>query len=571
MPDHLTRERLLRYLDGELSRSAMAETSEHVQSCWSCRVELERLEEDIATILDAHNKVFVPSLPEPPRPWCRIETRIQARERSSEGSNVWRQIATMAAAVLKPPVASASAALIVLLILSLISLPVRPLSAQEVLHQMELSDARRLVTTPREAIRQRVRVRKVERRSLSTESGTLESWKAGNANFWNPGREGVNSELLERYKANGIPMSLPLSSMAIECWTRLAGSTPVASREYDGAVKVLLVSSASARARGLDEVSFRVQPQDWRVDELQLGFSDAVFEITEESLAIVEKTQVPRNVLAVLDPADPSLRAAVVSPSPHPVPRLAVAPNLEDLEISVRYALHSIGADMGEVVEVTHAEGQVVVNAWPLSPDRKSELAEVLGGKPSVRLELQPPEEPALPKVTVVLPTVPPQAPDQRLTKFFGSPEAEENYVSGILQSRRELLAHLYALRALALRWPSDGESHLSPAARDQLSSMVKDHAAGARLALVDLRAALTPLLEYFGYSASPVESQRETASWQDAATAALETGRVMERALLSLLTASDQPAHPDEALPSLQRQLQELERIVKGLPASGT
>jgi hypothetical protein len=251
---------------------------------------------------------------------------------------------------------------------------------------------------------------------------------------------------------------------------------------------------------------------------------------------------------------------------------VVVAQNLDDIEIKVRYGLHSIGADLGESIELARADGQVVVNAWPLSPSRKVELGKVLGDEPAVRLEFQPRDEPAAPKATVVLPWAPsPQPPDQRLTKFFGSVVTEEDYVRGVLQSRKELLAHLYAMRALALRWPPDEETHLSAPARDQLSRMVRDHAAGARFALLDLHAALNPLLGHFGYAVTPAVSPNETAAWQDSAVAALEAAKRMERTLLSLLTTSDSPASVDEALPKLQRELEELDRIVSSLPASGT
>jgi len=120
MTDHLTRERLLRYVDGELSRSAMAETTEHVQSCWSCRVELGHLEEDIGLILDAHNQVFMPSLPDPQQPWPRIEPKLHASEESSRRPFFWRRVVPVAALVLRPPYAFATAALVMLLIISLI-------------------------------------------------------------------------------------------------------------------------------------------------------------------------------------------------------------------------------------------------------------------------------------------------------------------------------------------------------------------------------------------------------------------------------------------------------------------
>lgn len=571
MTDHLTRERLLRYMDGELSLSAIASAAEHLQSCWSCRVELGRLEEDIATIIDAHNKVFLPALPDPPKPWSPIEPKLNACKQSSWSSFFWALIAPIAEASRRPLLRYATAALVVLLIISLMLSPLSPVSAKEVLRQVEMADARRLLITPHQAIRQRVRIRMFDRHAFGTKTSTLESWKTGNASYWNPGNDAVNSELLDRYKTNGISASLPLSFMAIESWKNLAGSAPVASREGDGALNIVLVSSASARARGLEGVSFRVQPRDWSVSELKLSFSDAIFDITEESLAVVDKAQVPREMLATLEPPEPSVRIPILASAPHSIQHRVVVPNLDDLEVRVRYGLHSIGADMGESIEVTRGAGQVVVDAWPVPPSRKAELAQVLGDKPGVRLDFLPPDDPTASKVMVILPgrssLQPPE--DQRLARFFGSPEVEENYTRSVLETRKVLLAHLYALQTLANRWPPEAEAQLSTPAREQLSGMVQDHSAGARAALLDLHSALDPLLEHFGYTAAPAIPANETMRWQNSAVAALESARSTERTLLSLLTTSDTPAYVDDALPKLQLELQELGHIIDSLPAS--
>lgn len=81
MRKHLLPEELLRCLDGELRRFAMRRATAHLQSCRSCQVELERLKEHIAAILDAENAVFEPCLP-PPAPWPRLGPRLERAGRS---------------------------------------------------------------------------------------------------------------------------------------------------------------------------------------------------------------------------------------------------------------------------------------------------------------------------------------------------------------------------------------------------------------------------------------------------------------------------------------------------------
>ena len=83
MTNHSSPEQLLRYLDGELSSSAMRKTAAHLQACWSCQVELDRLKQHIALIVDAEAEVFGPSLPSPPKPWPRIEPRLEKARQSS--------------------------------------------------------------------------------------------------------------------------------------------------------------------------------------------------------------------------------------------------------------------------------------------------------------------------------------------------------------------------------------------------------------------------------------------------------------------------------------------------------
>jgi anti-sigma factor RsiW len=90
MTGHLSKEQLLRHLDGEMSISGMRRAAAHLQACWSCQVEFSRLKEHIAAIIDAHVNVFSPSLPPPHAPWPRLEPRLKRASRS-DPPLLWRR------------------------------------------------------------------------------------------------------------------------------------------------------------------------------------------------------------------------------------------------------------------------------------------------------------------------------------------------------------------------------------------------------------------------------------------------------------------------------------------------
>jgi anti-sigma factor RsiW len=121
MTTHLSKEQLLRHLDGEMSFSGMRRAAAHLQACWSCQVEFSRLKEHIAAIIDAHVNVFSPSLPPPHAPWPRLEPRLKGatrfksrflwRNAISTGTTSWRMQFVIGALV-------SSLALIMILVFS---------------------------------------------------------------------------------------------------------------------------------------------------------------------------------------------------------------------------------------------------------------------------------------------------------------------------------------------------------------------------------------------------------------------------------------------------------------------
>ncbi len=575
MTDHLTREQLLRFLDGELSRSSTARVADHLQSCWACRSSLDQLEGDIANILKAQIQVFAPSIPDPPNPWPRLEPRLAAAQSRPP---YWKRAASSMRFVLRPSFAFATTALVAILIFSLVVLPVQPVSAKEVLRHVEVAEAQRSIVTPQQVIRQRVQIRKLLKHSSVELSANVDSWKSGHITYWDSGKDSVGAELQHLYKSFGISSSLPLSNSVLQSWIHLAGSEPKAYRERDGAIDVQVNSDPQGSVPGLQRVTFHVQPSNWHVDSMNLSFADADFEISELDFSVVNKREVPPAVLAILEPpahpVEPRLAALV--PSAPPVNASIyrpVLPNLDDVEVGVRYDLHRIGADLGESIEVSqHTPDAVIVNAWGISSERKAQLASLLDGKPDVRLEFQPPDinssvaaQPAR-SVVIPQPPLPQQQPDRRLEQYFGSRDTEENYTRAVLDTSTTLLSHLYALRALAQRWPSNNDPRLSDSSRAELAAMVQDHAREVASQVDELKAELVPLMSGFGYQLKSDAPSGAFASWQDVGVASLGAGKQIDFTLRSLLTTSTSPTSVDAAMPRLQQQLTELDILAKKL-----
>lgn len=571
MTDHLSQKQLLRYLDGELSKSSASAATEHLHACWTCRGELDRVKKDIESIVDAHDQIFAPSLPPPPNPWSRLEPQLRATRRPSRAAVALRHIGSFMAMSLRPSLPLATATLVMVLIVSLIWVPVMPCSAKEMLQRVEVADAKRLEVVPKRVIRQRVWVKRTGRQSSTSETSRFESWKSRTSTYWAVQDDGVISDLLSRYKSFGIAPTLPLSPVAFAGWTTAAASEPTASRQSDGTMEVRIVANSGTRARGLDKVTFHVQPDIWHVDELTLSFADAAFEIGEEALNVLEQRDVPKDVLAVLErlPSPPlasALNLTTASPS-RTLVRSATL-NLDGVELGVRYSLHQIGADIGDSIDISTGLREVQVHAWGAPPERKKQLLAMLGDRPNVHLVFHPEDDSATPaKGVVAIPQLPSGSRqcDERLRKFFGSAEIEENYTRTVLLESTEILARFYALRALAERWPARKALPLPPYAQVQLTTMIQDHARQLHSRVEQLRAQLGPLAQNFGYDIGPA-GDGVVQTWQDASISGFDAASGIDRVLRALLTTSSTPACVEEAFPRLQEGLQQIDRAVRAL-----
>ncbi len=333
-----------------------------------------------------------------------------------------------------------------------------------------------------------------------------------------------------------------------------------------------MASNAEGRARGLEEFRFQVETRDWHVNQMTLSFDDATFQIDEENSSVLDRRDVPADVLTRLESAEPE-QAAVTADVPTAPRNVLPGVNIDDLEMTVRSELHQVGADLGDSIEITpRPPNELIVNAWGVSSQRREQLAALLANKPGIQLEFQAPADSRRRGGSPIKPVGPTtsQPQDNRLAGFFGSADAEENYTRGVLQASTDLLAHLYALQQLAVRWPPGHESELSDTAKAQLAAMVRDHARDVQARVGELKPQVDFLLKGFGYATLGEPSAGGGANWQGASAATLEKAQATDQILRSLLTTSEAPMSVDEALPKLKQSFEELEvearELVRGV-----
>jgi hypothetical protein len=241
--------------------------------------------------------------------------------------------------------------------------------------------------------------------------------------------------------------------------------------------------------------------------------------------------------------------------------------------MAVRSNLHSIGADLGQDIEISaRPPDQVRVLARNVTSEVRDSMARLLANQPGVQLEFESGDSHRTPAagITRRIPEAgaSTRTVDGRLATFFGSTEAQEQYTATALEASNRLLTRLHALRELAQRWPADQERLLAPTAKSQLRDMVADHALNVINITIEVGNHFDPLLKHFGYAVSRATPESSGATWQQAIPSALAAAQHTDQLIRSLLTISDRPLSPDDAFPKLGQNLRELQHAVRNLRA---
>jgi anti-sigma factor RsiW len=503
---------LIPWLDGELGVTDANRVAHHLSGCRECG---ERL-----SSLRAVSYEIARLMPPPPAPWADLRSRLNVLD---AGQNVQKRRRLPVHFPMKW-IAVAAALVIGVVVIRLSTSPT--VSAAELLR-----DASAAETRAEPARRIRVKTRR--------------------AVFTRPASGNVQSDVAQLFRQAGYNWEEPLSARSFSGWRNSLS-------QKDDRVRILsdrgnrlyrVVTSTSDGV--LAEASITLRGADLRAIDSSFRFRN------EETVDIAEEPQAGNE--RQLPPSDLARSAGRPNLEQPPAPAPDVTPSDE---LRVLAALHAIGADLGEPIEVRREKLAVRVSALITDPERQAQIRTALSGLRFVDTRFEKPEairateraaSPAsAPKTNALI---------ERLAARLGGRNTVENFTNHVLDLSEAALARALALRSLAERFPSSVESAFSETDARTLASIQADHTKTLLASVRQLTDALQPLAPVLDTgNAEPYQT------WQTGSEKVLEAARTVDRTLTDALAGSGDVNDPDEALNRLARAAADLNERVTAL-----
>jgi hypothetical protein len=274
-------------------------------------------------------------------------------------------------------------------------------------------------------------------------------------------------------------------------------------------------------------------------------------------------------------PEAPIVRPQVVSrPQEHPVapsqttpPRMQPASPSEELQVFA--ALRRLDADLGDPIDVTRNETNIVVSGIGIDADLERKIQEELRGMPRVEVHFSDPpadvQQPVEGSTAAV--SADGASLQLKLEQQLGGRAAFDQLADEVLGILEMVMSRSHAIRRLAERFPSGLEARLPEKDRRLLTSLRREHAVALTAHAAAVQQRMTPLLLTLGATRSS-GSHTKSIAWQSDAADLLKEARQLESALAVMLggASSDRSieALPSDALRSINAVRERAEWHVK-------
>ena len=496
---HPDESQLVPLVDGELHPAEAARLERHVSGCPECRARVA----GYRTVYGAYRSAVRASSPAPPEPWSDLHGRFcemdagRVLSRPQPSFRVNRSWMAVAASVL-----------IGILVIRLAT--DTKLSAAELLRTASAVEVR---ATPPKKIR--VKTRK--------------------AVYVRPATRGTESELASMFRRANYNWEEPLSARSFAAWRDTLA-------EKDDSVRVLNQTewgrerfyriTTTTPAGELAEASITIRAADMRAVQEQLKFRNNEW---------VEITEAPESEAPNATPLPP----VSVAEEPRQAPRPVTASD----ELKVVAALHAIGADLGDPVEVTREADRIVVSALAADGDRQAQIRAAVNGLRGVELRFEQPE--AVRSAPLARRALEAEGPKNsalldRLSAQLGSRSTVENFTNHVMDLSEAALARAAALRSLATRFPAEVEAAMSEADLATLRSIRATHSKHLLASVRQLNEVIRPV-------AKPQPAEAVTfEDWQSGTASVLKAAQNVDRTITNSLAGAGPVGDPDSALRQL-------------------
>ena len=526
---------LLRYLDGELPGRKARQIGKHLEACGQCRAEMEELQSTAGEC--ARYRQHVLGACPPPEPWQDLTRGFDRIDASLDGESLAGRLAR-AMFPLRPAVRWALSGAVAMAVVCTV-----------VYQWRETPSVQAAALLKKAAAVADSRPRPARRIRIGTASGQL-------TRVVGAGQPASDAPAIERlFRSANYNWDDPLSARSFQTWR---DQLP-AKRDEVAAIE---------DKQSPDRNSYRIQTT---TDSSELVSASLTLRMTDfeplegrfefrnrEWVEMTELTDQPNEPASTVAgatggmPRQPGMPPDRVESLAEPVNPAGVAE-----ELQVVAALHQVGAELGDPVEIARESGQILVSGTGIPPQHQKQIHEALDSIPGVVVRFTEPggvpsgpgAPPAEPAVRDSAGSAPPPF-QARLEERLGGRPQYERFSSQLLDESDAAMARAYALRRLAQQFPPDVERQLSMEDRHTLGNLWRDHLAAFAKESGQMEAALTPLLRSLGGTVAPLDVRSEPAAWQPATEELVGAARRVET-LLAVLLGMAPPENPADDTPS--------------------
>jgi hypothetical protein len=263
-------------------------------------------------------------------------------------------------------------------------------------------------------------------------------------------------------------------------------------------------------------------------------------------------------------------------PGPLNAPAETAAPSAFSEELQVVAALHQLGADLGDPLEISREGRQVLVSGVGIPPQRQQQIHGLLDRLPHVVVRFDDPAFPA--GATPVQSEPAPRdaaGPEKstyaaRIEERLGGRPQFERFSSSVLDWTDSAMTRAYALRRLAQQFSATAEDQMTAEDRRTLHKLGREHLAAFIKDAQRVANTVKPVLTGMGPGGGQIEARSDSTSWQSASEDLLASARRAETLLAVVLgvappesDSANAPAQLLIALAQLSSRAEECQRLL--------